>query len=76
MTARSAQPESRSFLKLLWPAVAEQFANPPPGVHEEQTHRVKTIRRLPATWRVPLAPPPVTVEASGDRASAAARSRV
>jgi ATP-dependent helicase/nuclease subunit A len=53
------QPESRSFLKLLWPAVAEHFANLSPGVQEQQPHRAKTICRLPATWRVPPAPPPV-----------------
>ena len=54
-----AQPESRSFLKLLWPAVAEQFANPDAGVQEEQADRAKTIRRLPASWRIPPAPAPV-----------------
>jgi len=48
--------ESRSFLKLLWPAVAGQFANPLPGVQGDQTQRVKSIRRLPATWHVPLRP--------------------
>jgi ATP-dependent helicase/nuclease subunit A len=53
------QPESRSFLKLLWPAVAGQFANPLPGVQGDQTQRVKSIRRLPATWRVPPAPDPL-----------------
>jgi ATP-dependent exoDNAse (exonuclease V) beta subunit len=53
------QPESRSFLKLLWPAVAGQFANPLPGVQGDQTQRVKSIRRLPATWHVPPAPDPV-----------------
>jgi hypothetical protein len=46
-------------LKLLWPAVAGQFANPLPGVQGDQTQRVKSIRRLPATWHVPPAPDPV-----------------
>jgi ATP-dependent helicase/nuclease subunit A len=54
-----AQPESRSFLRLLWPAVAEQFASPDTGVQEEPAHRAKTIRRLSASWRIPPAPGPV-----------------
>jgi ATP-dependent helicase/nuclease subunit A len=53
------QPESRSFLKLLWPAMADDFANLAPGAPGEQTERVKSIRRLPATWQVPSAPTPV-----------------
>jgi len=53
------QPDSRSFLKLLWPIMAEQFANPAPGVQEEQTQRLKAIRRLPAMWSVPFPPAPV-----------------
>jgi len=54
-----APPDARSFLKLLWPSVAEQFANPDSGAREEPTKLAKTIRRLPATWRVPAAPGPV-----------------
>lgn len=53
------QPESRSFLKLLWPVVAEQFENAVQSVPEEQTHRVKAILRVPATWHLPQASPPV-----------------
>jgi ATP-dependent helicase/nuclease subunit A len=53
------EPESRSFLKLLWPVMADHFANLGPGVQEEQTQRVKSIRRLPATWQAPSAPTPV-----------------
>jgi ATP-dependent helicase/nuclease subunit A len=56
------EPESRSFLKLLWPAVAEQFANPTRGEEKEQVQHIRTIRRLPATWRVPAAPAPVEWE--------------
>jgi ATP-dependent exoDNAse (exonuclease V) beta subunit len=54
-----AAPDARSFLKLLWPAIGEQFANPvrPGGARE--TSGVKMIRRLPAEWRVPPAPPMV-----------------
>jgi ATP-dependent helicase/nuclease subunit A len=54
-----AEPDSRSFLKLLWPAMADQFAPPALGVQGEQAQRVKSIRRLPATWHVPPAPEPV-----------------
>jgi ATP-dependent exoDNAse (exonuclease V) beta subunit len=53
------EPQKLSFLKLLWPTVSEQFASSAPGVPEEPSQRAKTIRRLPATWRVPGAPPPV-----------------
>jgi ATP-dependent helicase/nuclease subunit A len=54
-----AQPESRSFLDLLWRTDAEQFANPSAGMQAEQAQRVHTIRRLPTSWRVPAAPLPV-----------------
>jgi ATP-dependent helicase/nuclease subunit A len=56
------EPESRSFLKLLWPMVAEQFTNPTRAQESEQSQNVRTIRRLPATWRVPAAPGPVEWE--------------
>jgi ATP-dependent exoDNAse (exonuclease V) beta subunit len=56
------EPESRSFLKLLWPMVAEQFASPNPGVSDEHALQTRTIRRLPASWRVPPAPAPVEWE--------------
>ena len=56
------EPESRSFLKLLWPILAGQFANPALGPGGEQAHNITTIRRLPAAWRVPSAPPPVEWE--------------
>ena len=55
-------PQKQSFLKLLWPAVAEQFANVAPGVEDEHALRARTIRRLPATWHVPSAPFPVEWE--------------
>jgi ATP-dependent helicase/nuclease subunit A len=57
--AQRAQPDSRSFLKLLWPALAGQFASPIPGAGEEAVQPVKTVRRLPPTWRVPDPPPAV-----------------
>ena len=58
----TAEPDSRSFLKLLWPMVAGQFANPAARAADEHESRIRTIRRLPATWRVPSAPPPVEWE--------------
>jgi ATP-dependent helicase/nuclease subunit A len=56
------EPESRSFLKLLWPVVAGQFANPSLGQESKQAQNARTIRRLPTTWRVPPAPQPVEWE--------------
>ncbi|HTC87853.1 MAG TPA: UvrD-helicase domain-containing protein [Bryobacteraceae bacterium] len=58
----TAEPDSRSFLKLLWPMVAEQFANLHARAGNEQESRIRTIRRLPATWCVPSAPSPVEWE--------------
>jgi ATP-dependent exoDNAse (exonuclease V) beta subunit len=60
-----AEPDSRSFLKLLWPMVVEQFANPMHGSKEEPPRAARTIRRLPANWRVPSTPPPVEWERPG-----------
>jgi ATP-dependent helicase/nuclease subunit A len=54
-----AEPDARSFLKLLWPAVGEHFANPTRRGDVFQAASARTIRRLPAKWRVPSAPPPV-----------------
>ncbi len=53
------EPKSRSFLKLLWPVVAGQFLNTPAAMQEEPSPQTRTIRRLPATWRVPPSPQPV-----------------
>jgi ATP-dependent exoDNAse (exonuclease V) beta subunit len=54
-----AEPEARSFLKLLWPVVREQFGNPIPVAPERTAPRVQTIRRLPASWQVPAPAPEV-----------------
>jgi len=54
-----AEPKSDSFLKLLWPAVEEQFTNPTGRRDAEEITNARTIRRLPAQWRVPTAPPAV-----------------
>jgi ATP-dependent helicase/nuclease subunit A len=59
------QPESRSFLKLLWPVVADQFANLAPVAQAQHAHRAKSIRRLPATWQAPAPPAPVTWKRTG-----------
>jgi ATP-dependent helicase/nuclease subunit A len=52
-----AEPKSDSFLKLLWPMVGEQFANPRRRGDVHQAASPRTIRRLPAQWRVNSAPP-------------------
>jgi ATP-dependent helicase/nuclease subunit A len=52
-------PRPDSFLKLLWPVVGEQFANPVQRADSDQAPKTTTIRRLPADWRVPPAPPAV-----------------
>jgi ATP-dependent exoDNAse (exonuclease V) beta subunit len=54
-----AEPDSRSFLKLLWPAVREKFGNPTAAARERTAPRVQAIRRLPAAWQVPAPPCPV-----------------
>jgi len=54
-----AEPKSNSFLKLLWTAIGEQFANPVRPGNAREVAIIRTIRRLPAQWRVPQAPPPV-----------------
>jgi ATP-dependent helicase/nuclease subunit A len=54
-----ARPKSSSFLKLLWGALEEQFANPATGGREEQAPSSKIIRRFRAGWSVPAPPPPV-----------------
>jgi ATP-dependent helicase/nuclease subunit A len=55
-----AEPSSRSFLKLLWPAIGEQFANPARRGEAHGIPSARTIRRLPPEWRVPSPPPAVT----------------
>lgn len=55
-----ADPDSRSFLKLLWPAVAGQIAIPALAEADQRKRRIKTIRRFSTTWRVPV--PPRSVE--------------
>ena len=61
-TGAIAEPDSRSFLKLLWPILSEQFANPHGSETREDATHAGTIRRLPPTWHIPSAPPPVEWE--------------
>jgi ATP-dependent helicase/nuclease subunit A len=65
LLASAGQPESRSFLKLLWPVVADQFANLAPVAQAQHAQRAKSIRRLPATWQVPAPPAPVKWKRTG-----------
>jgi ATP-dependent exoDNAse (exonuclease V) beta subunit len=58
-----AEPNARSFLKLLWPAVGEQFRNPMRRGDAREVPSVRTIRRLPIQWRVPSPPPAVEWDA-------------
>jgi ATP-dependent exoDNAse (exonuclease V) beta subunit len=56
------EPNSRSFLKLLWPAVRERFANPLLRGGVAEAANVRTIRRVAGNWRVPAPPPAVEWE--------------
>jgi ATP-dependent exoDNAse (exonuclease V) beta subunit len=77
-----AEPDPRSFLKLLWPAVSDAFVNLSRAAASEPTGSARTIRRVPADWQVPapplpaiwsarrvdiLEPPRVTFEWAGER---------
>ncbi len=54
-----ARPKSSSFLKLLWPALGEQFAHPASGERGERAESRQIIRRFRSGWRVPAPPAPV-----------------
>jgi ATP-dependent helicase/nuclease subunit A len=58
-----AEPKSNTFLKLLWRAVGEHFANPARPADSQKAVGATTIRRLPAQWRVPSPPPAVKWDA-------------
>ena len=55
-----ADAKSGTFLKLLWPAIGEQCANPARRGLAEELAATRTIRRLPLDHRVPAPPPAVT----------------
>lgn len=50
-------PQSGSFLKLLWPRVSQEFANVLPVAAAGAASGGKTFRRVPAHWSVPAPPP-------------------
>jgi ATP-dependent exoDNAse (exonuclease V) beta subunit len=58
-----AEPKSNSFLKLLWKAIGEHFANPVRPGDAQEGAPARTIRRVPAQWRAPEAPPAVEWDA-------------
>ena len=62
------EPDSRSFLKLLWPAYSAAFSNISPSTAATEAGRVRTIRRLPLDWKVPEPPPSVTWSQRGSNA--------
>ncbi|MFO1355595.1 MAG: UvrD-helicase domain-containing protein [Gammaproteobacteria bacterium] len=75
------QPDSRSLLHRLWPAVkAEATAAvavaagdwPAVAREREPVWVQPTIRRLPAGWQVPAPPPPLALSPSAPEAAAAA----
>ncbi|HTB18640.1 MAG TPA: UvrD-helicase domain-containing protein [Bryobacteraceae bacterium] len=59
------EPKSGSFLKLLWPAVAAQFAIPAVAAEAAPELAIRTIRRLPPAWQVPAPAPAVEWERRG-----------
>jgi len=54
-----AEPASGTFLKLLWPALSEAFADAARAPESESPRQPRTIRRAPADWIIPAPPPPV-----------------
>lgn len=57
-----AEPDSRSFLKLLWPAVSEKLTIQVRAEECDQAPSRKTIRRLSAKWHIPAVPAAVKWE--------------
>ena len=55
----AAKPASGSFLQKLWPSVAHAFADLRPAPESEEVREPQKIRRVPADWAVPSAPPPL-----------------
>jgi ATP-dependent helicase/nuclease subunit A len=51
-----AEPRSGTFLKLLWPLLGHQFANPPHAADEPEITSPRVIRRLPSDWQTPAPP--------------------
>jgi ATP-dependent helicase/nuclease subunit A len=55
----TSNPKSDTFLKLLWPMIGEQFADPARRGNANEAPSTRMIRRLPLHWRVPPALPAV-----------------
>jgi ATP-dependent helicase/nuclease subunit A len=56
--------EPSGFLKLLWPAVSDRFANVSRAPAAEHSKPARTVHRLPVNWSAP--PPPPSVVARRD----------
>jgi ATP-dependent exoDNAse (exonuclease V) beta subunit len=54
-----AEPAARSFLGLLWPTVAGEFANLTAAPRDPEAAEARKIKRVPAGWTVPDPPPAV-----------------
>lgn len=52
-----AEPQSKSLLKLLWPAMTRAFENLVTGQDAPAERAARTIRRVAAGWKVPSPPP-------------------
>jgi ATP-dependent helicase/nuclease subunit A len=55
-----AEPQAGTFLKLLWPLLSAAFSNVARIAEAEPQPAARMIRRVPADWRLPASPPPVT----------------
>jgi ATP-dependent exoDNAse (exonuclease V) beta subunit len=54
-----SEPVRGSFLKLLWPRVAQEFGNVSRTAESEATEPPRIIRRVPAGWQTPAPPPAI-----------------
>ena len=54
-----AEPAAGTFLKLLWPVASDAFANVGRVPEAEPVPQSRFIRRVPAGWKTPAAPPAV-----------------
>lgn len=54
-----AAPATGSFLKLLWPTLAQEFSSVSKADSAAQQPAVRTIRRVVRDWKAPAAPPDV-----------------
>jgi ATP-dependent exoDNAse (exonuclease V) beta subunit len=60
-----AEPAQGSFLRLLWPSVADAFSNLPGAAGNLEETGGRKIRRVSADWKIPAPPPAVTWERRG-----------